>query len=71
MIAADILELPRHEKLELMEAPWEDLARQPENVEVPQWHKELLDERLAALEKGSDRFIPWEEAKRDLERRTR
>ena len=71
MIAADILELPRHQKLELMEALWEDLATQPQNVEVPEWHRELLDERLAAVEEGKDQFIPWEEAKREIERRIR
>ena len=36
------------EKLRVMEALWADLCRQEQNVPVPQWHKDLLDERERA-----------------------
>lgn len=48
------------EKLEAMELLWEDLSRRAEAVESPQWHKELLNKREAALARGDDAFEDWE-----------
>jgi hypothetical protein len=33
------------EKLRAMEDLWDDLCQREEDVPVPQWHKDLLDER--------------------------
>jgi len=66
---ATTLELDRmtvEEKLAAMEALWADLARNPENVPVPQWHKDLLDERARAVEEGSAKFMDWETAKKQI-----
>ena len=64
MIALEqIHQLPLHEKLLVMEAIWEDLSREEQALEVPQWHKELLDERERLLAEGKARFLDWEEAK--------
>lgn len=30
--------------------------------EIPDWQKEILDERLAEAEANPDSFIPWKEA---------
>ena len=38
-------QLPLREKILAMEAIWDDLSRDEANLEVPQWHKDLLDER--------------------------
>jgi hypothetical protein len=46
MIAlAEIQDLPLHEKLRMMEALWDGIAPQEAELEIPQWHKDLLDER--------------------------
>ena len=66
---ATTLELDRmtvQEKLAAMEALWADLSRNPENVPVPQWHKDLLDERERAVEEGSAKFMDWETAKKQI-----
>ena len=39
------------EKLRAMEALWEDLC-QRDAVPVPQWHKDILDERRHLIEEG-------------------
>jgi hypothetical protein len=44
------------EKLSAMESLWEDLARTPEAIESPAWHKEVLDERRQRVTDGSSRF---------------
>ena len=51
------------EKLAVMESLWEDLARIPEAIESPAWHKDILDERRQRLAEGKSRFIDWETAK--------
>ena len=71
MIAIEeIHQLPLREKLLVMEAIWEDLSREEQNLEVPQWHKELLDERERLLTGGKAQFVDWEEAKRQINEAT-
>jgi Putative addiction module component len=71
MIALEeIHQLPLREKLLVMEAIWEDLSREEENLEVPQWHKEVLDERERLLAEGKAQFVDWEEAKRQINEAT-
>ena len=43
--AAEIEKMSLDERLQMMELLWEDLRLRAEGVPVPQWHKELLDER--------------------------
>lgn len=57
------------EKLEAMESLWEDLARTPEAIESPAWHKEVLDERLRDLQEGKSQFVDWETAKETLRKK--
>jgi putative addiction module component (TIGR02574 family) len=67
MIAlAEIRELPLHEKLRMMEALWDGIAPQEADLEVPQWHKDLLDEREQLVRDGNAKFIDWETAKRQI-----
>jgi hypothetical protein len=49
-----------------MESLWEDLARTPETIESPAWHKDILDERRQHVADRSSRFIDWETAKADI-----
>ena len=66
---AAVLEIERmtlEEKLRVMEALWDDLCRREETVPVPQWHKDVLDERQRAIAKGKARFIDWETAKKRI-----
>lgn len=57
------------EKLQLMEALWEELCGREEDVAVPDWHKEVLDERERQLTEGEAAFIDWETAKERIARR--
>ena len=54
------------EKLAVMESLWEDLARTPEAIEPPAWHKTVLDERQQRVADGTSRFVDWETAKKDI-----
>ena len=54
------------EKLALMDRLWEELSRQPEAIPSPEWHGEILTQRLADLETGKTSFLDWEDAKKRL-----
>jgi len=72
MIAqSEIRELTLSQKLELLEAVWSELSSDPNTIEVPQWHKDVLDERERGLEKGSVAVIDWELAKEQINLRVR
>jgi hypothetical protein len=71
MIALEeIHQLPLREKLRVMEAIWDDICREEQNLEVPGWHKEVLDERERLVAEGKAQFLDWEEAKRRIDEAT-
>ena len=60
---AEISRLTPTEKLQLVEALWTDLATNPEQIPVPDWHARLLDEDQAAYRANPDQGSPWSEVK--------
>ncbi len=45
-----------------MEALWEDLSREPDRIESPNWHQVLLKETESRVESGEATFSDWEKA---------
>ena len=68
-ISLPLKEMTLEEKLAAMESLWEDLARSPEAVESPAWHKEVLDERRQRVADGKARFVDWEQAKAKIRKK--
>lgn len=66
MSALEIKQMPRHEKVRLMEALWEDLSRDEAQVESPAWHVEALRETVDRVSRGEEKILDWEEAKIQL-----
>ncbi len=60
----DNLSIPQ--KLELMERLWIDLEQRPNDIPSPEWHGDVLAQRLAELEAGKTGFIDWDDAKKQL-----
>ena len=54
------------EKVQLLESVWESLCSQPGDVQSPEWHREVLDERRRRLEDGRATISPWTDAKARL-----
>ena len=72
MIAqSEVRQMSFPEKVALLETVWSEIAADPGQVEVPQWHKEILDERDLALKEGRATVLDWDEAKRQIEQATR
>ncbi len=59
------------EKLEVMEALWNDLRRHEAQLESPKWHGDVLRERSERVKQGAESFLDWEEAKTLLRNRTK
>jgi putative addiction module component (TIGR02574 family) len=69
MTLTDIRKLPVREKLQIMEALWEDLRSEVQEESIPDWHKELLDSRRKAVEEGKEKILDWDEVKDSLGKR--
>jgi putative addiction module component (TIGR02574 family) len=66
---ASIFHLSAAEKLQLVEALWDDLAATPDAVPVHEWQKEELDRRKVNLMKNPAAGCSWEEIKRRIRSR--
>ena len=51
----ELSQLKKSEKLILVEALWDSIASDPSEVEVPEHHKAIIEERLKTLEKDKKR----------------
>lgn len=65
----EIGHLSREEKLRVMEAIWEDLSREANQVESPGWHREALDETARRRKSGQESIVDWHKAKKELRKR--
>jgi hypothetical protein len=68
--AIDLKQMTLADKLGLMEALWDELCRREDQVPVPEWHRQVLDEREREIAEGKARFIDWETAKERIGKRT-
>jgi hypothetical protein len=66
MTAETIQQMPRSEKLKLMELLWEDLSRADGEFESPAWHERALAETERRLAAGQEQVLDWDTAKKTL-----
>jgi hypothetical protein len=66
MSALEIQQLPRQEKLRLMEILWDDLSRNDTEFESPAWHADALRETAERRARGEEALLDWDEAKAKL-----
>ncbi len=71
MSGSDIHQMPRTEKLRLMEELWADLSRDEVELESPAWHEAALIETQQRLANGQEQILDWEQAKAELRKRTK
>ena len=65
----EIRNLSREEKLRVMETIWEDLSREDEEVESPDWHQKALQETERRFNSGQEKIVDWQVAKKELRER--
>jgi putative addiction module component (TIGR02574 family) len=62
----EILRLPVEERLELAAAIWESVEEAPSQAPLPEWQRQILDERIAMDDESPDAGSPWDEVKRRI-----
>ena len=68
MNIVEIKKMSTIERLQAMEALWDSLMDENSEIESPQWHRDILEERKKKIKNGNAEFISLEElkAKRSL-----
>lgn len=72
MSEADLLQikqLPIEERVALVEDIWDSIAEDAGKVEVPDWHRKIIRERLAKYRNLADAGTPWPEVRKRIEGR--
>jgi putative addiction module component (TIGR02574 family) len=64
MTYIQITELPLAQRIELMESLWDSLCHEPTvSSAIPDWHLDVLADRVARLDSGEESVTPWADAK--------
>lgn len=66
MSALEIQQLPRQEKLKLLELLWAELSRDEADLESPAWHADALRETAERRARGEETAMDWDQAKATL-----
>ena len=66
--ATELLKQPLtvEQRLELIGELWDGIPDTPDALPIPEWHQEVLRQRLAAADADPKAAIPWEEVERQL-----
>ena len=64
-------DLSVEEKLDYVQSLWDRIAAKPDAIPVPGWHRQVLNERLAAYEASPHEGRQWEEVREELLRKLR
>lgn len=60
MDTQEIRNMSRAERLAAMEALWESLVQEQPEIESPDWHRGILEQRKQKIEAGQAEFISLE-----------
>ncbi len=60
----EIKNLNIKERLILIDTIWETLENQSENISSPNWHKEVLDDRMKKIKGTKPEFISLDELRK-------
>ena len=63
--------LSRDEQIVAMELLWKRLTTEDPSAAPPDWHRSVVAERVAAIERGEESLSDWADAKRRLADRLR
>jgi hypothetical protein len=61
--------LSREEKLQVMEAIWEDLSSEDHSLQSPEWYESMLRETEQRVQSGDEQILDWKETKKELRKR--
>lgn len=59
------------EQIDFVQSLWDRIAATSEQVPVPEWHREIIRERLAAYHAAPSDGRLWADVRTDIERKLR
>jgi putative addiction module component (TIGR02574 family) len=59
------------DRIEYVQRLWDRIAASPERVPVPDWHREVIRERLAAHRASPGDAASWDDVRADVEQAVR
>ncbi len=68
MIAAEIKALPMAEKIQIMEALWEEFRSNYDESDISIEMKSLLDQRRKRVRSGESQLLDWDSVKNQIGR---
>lgn len=68
MSIAEVRGLPLREKLQILEAIWEDLGARVDEMAISSAERELLDSRLDRVRNGEAEIHDWDAVKHSIGR---
>ncbi len=61
----ELSQLNKNEKIILVEALWDSIASDPDEVNFPEHHKSILEQRLQTLGEDIENGKSWDEIRKD------
>ena len=62
-------DLPVDEQIDYVQSLWDRIAAKPDEVPVPEWHKQALDERLESYRSNPNEGKSWDEVREQARRK--
>jgi len=59
-------ELSTDDQIEYIQDLWDHITSDPKGVSIPDWHKEILEERLTRYSRNGMEGTTWEEFEKEL-----
>nr|MBC8360499.1 addiction module protein [Candidatus Desulfatibia profunda] len=63
MNTIEIKKMSRIERLQAMESLWDSLIVEESEIESPEWHRDILEDRKRKIKEGKAEFISLEKLK--------
>jgi hypothetical protein len=63
MNISELKKMSTSERLQAMEALWDSLLYENDEIETPEWHEKILQERKERIASGNAKFISLAELK--------
>ena len=62
-------DLSMNEKIDYVQSLWNRIAASPESIPVPEWHRQILDERMKDLEDNPAAGDVWDDVRDRLHKK--
>ncbi len=60
-------DLPLDAQIDYVQSLWDHIAAKPDQVPVPDWHLQVIRQRLADHDASPSEGPPWEEVRDDIQ----